>query len=525
MRSSRCDCGARLLDRHIIRCCLVCCVTPVTNMTSTSSLGRQKAAASRELRLLLPRTYSLSRSMSSLSILRCNPVSISHSHSHTLLLLLLPPSYLLTMSTSDQTTHLAKPDVAAPTRPPPPAYDFSATQALIDQNLHTNRAHFPPLLNTTLLQAAHRLPTPHTPIWCHRQAGRYLPEFKAARAGVDFFVSCQTPLHASELTVQPLRRLALDAAIIFSDILVIPQLLAMDVQMVAGVGPVITRPLTSPQSVDELREVVEEDVRRDLGYVYTAITLTRHALKGQVPLIGFSGAPFTLFGYMVEGGGSRTWDVARRFMYLYPDATHAVMQRLTDAIIIYLTLQVEAGAQMLEVFDTNVGCLSPHLYYSFAHPYLTRIATAVKQQLATRNLPAVPITVFPRGVTHTALAALSHSDYDVISLDWTVDRRWAREAVGGRKALQGNLDPAALFASDDELRRLTREMLDEFGCEALIANLGHGMLPEHDVRKLEVFVDEVHRYSKQLIASGKAGGAGVGGLPSALQVHDVDGGQ
>ena len=436
-------------------------------------------------------------------------------------------SHTHAMSTTAQPTDSNNPDSTATTRPSPPPYDFSVTQFLLDHNVHHNHTNFPPLVNTTLLQAANRLPTPHTPVWCHRQAGRYLPEFRAARAGVDFFVSCQTPAHASELTLQPLRRLPLDAAIIFSDILVIPQLLGMDVQMVAGKGPVIVRPIVSPQSLDELRPVAEVDVRRDLDYVYTAITLTRHALKGQVPLIGFSGAPFTLFGYMVEGGGSRTWDVARRFMYLYPDATHALIQRLTDVIVEYLTLQVEAGAQMLEVFDTNVGCLSPHLYYTFVHPYLTRIATAVKQQLATRSLPVVPITVFPRGVTHTALAALSHSDYDVISLDWTLDRRWAREQVGGRKALQGNLDPAALFASDDELRRLTRAMLDEFGCGALIANLGHGMLPEHDVKKLEVFVDEVHRYSKQLMAQGQGSGGsgGVESVPSALQVHDVDGGQ
>ena len=426
------------------------------------------------------------------------------------------------------------PDLSAnnAARPSSPPYDFSATQALIDQNLHTSRTNFPPLLNPTLLHAATLQPTPHTPIWCHRQAGRYLPEFRAARAGVDFFVSCQTPLHAAELTLQPLRRLALDAAIIFSDILVIPQLLGMDVQMVAGKGPVIMRPLTSPQSLDELKPAAQVDVRRDLGYVYTAITLTRHALKGQVPLIGFSGAPFTLFGYMVEGGGSRTWDITRKFMYLHPDATHAVMQRLTDVIIDYLCWQVEAGAQMLEVFDTNVGCLSLHLYFTFAHPYLRRIATATKQQLAARNLPAVPITVFPRGVSHTALEALSHSDYDVISLDWTVDRRAARAAVGGRKALQGNLDPAALFAGDDELRRLVREMLDEFGCDGLIANLGHGMLPEHDAKKLAVFIDEVHRYSKQMKAEGRgSGGNGGGGSavgskdsPSALQIGDVDGG-
>ena len=452
------------------------------------------------------------------------------------------------------TTTATATTTTATTRPALPAtpYDFSIIQSLIDKQLHATPSNFPPLINNTLLQTARRLPTSHTPVWCHRQAGRYLPEFRAARAGVDFFVSCQTPLHAAELTVQPLRRLPLDAAIVFSDILVIPQLLGMEVQMVAGKGPVIVRPITSPQSLDELRSVADVDVRRDLAYVYTAITLTRHALNGKVPVIGFSGAPFTLFGYMVEGGGSRTWDTARRFMYQHPAATHALMQRLTDVIVDYLVLQVEAGAQMLEVFDTNVGCLSPHLYNTFAHPYLLRIAAATKAALTQRQLPSVPMTVFPRGVGMGGLEALSYSEYDVISVDWCVDRRVVSNLMGGRVVLQGNLDPAALFASDDELRRLTREMLDEFGVGSsgggLIANLGHGMLPEHDVNKLAVFVDEVHRYSKELLGKGKdsavlvgadsaangaSGGGGGGGavgvghsdVPNAISVQHTDGGQ
>ena len=330
---------------------------------------------------------------------------------------IIPPQYhsplTFIMSTPDKPTldSTTKPDnssttnAARPSQPQSPPYDFSAIQSLIDQNLHTTPSKFPPLQNPTLLHAATRQPTTHTPVWCHRQAGRYLPEFRAARAGVDFFVSCQTPLHAAELTVQPLRRLALDAAIVFSDILVIPQLLGMEVQMVAGKGPVIVRPITSPASLDELRAVGEVDVRRDLGYVMTAITLTRHALKGQVPLIGFSGAPFTLFGYMVEGGGSRTWDVARRFMYLYPDATHTLMaaadgrdRRVPDAA---------GGGRRTDVggvrYQRRLPVTTALLHVRSSLPHAHRHRAPSNSLTTAPTCRPSPITVFPRGVTHTAL--------------------------------------------------------------------------------------------------------------------------
>ena len=378
-------------------------------------------------------------------------------------------------------------------------YDFSRMQSLIDSGALQSRS-FPTLLNPTLLNAALRLPVPHVPVWCHRQAGRYLPEFRRARAGVDFFTSCQTPLHAAELTVQPLARFPLDAAIVFSDILVVPQVMGLEVEMVPAKGPVIRRPITSPEGLALLKAPEAIDVARDLRYVFEAITLTRHALAGRAPLIGFSGAPFTLFGYMVEGGGSRSWDAARRFMYEFPDATHELMRRMTDVIVQYLVLQVEAGAQMLEVFDTNVGCLSPQLWTAFVQPHLARIAAEVKAALRSRGLPVVPMTVFPKGA-HWALEALSHMEYDVVSIDWSTPPQWARQQVGGRVALQGNLDPAALFAPEAELRRLVRAMLDEFGDVGTIANLGHGMLPEHRPEMLAIFVDEVHRYSKERIAS------------------------
>ncbi|KAG7524981.1 uroporphyrinogen decarboxylase [Solea senegalensis] len=238
---------------------------------------------------------------------------------------------------------------------------------------------FPQLQNDTFLRAAHGEETEHVPVWCMRQAGRYLPEFRESRAGKDFFETCRSPEACCELTLQPLRRFPFDAAIIFSDILVVPQALGMDVQMVAGKGPTFPEPLKEPEDLQKLR--VKVDVDKELGYVFKAITLTRHKIEGKVPLIGFTGAPWTLMSYMIEGGGSNTHSKAKRWLYQHPESSHMLLKMLTDVIVEYLLGQVAAGAQALQVFESHAGILGPVEFKEFSLPYLRDIARRVKDKL------------------------------------------------------------------------------------------------------------------------------------------------
>jgi uroporphyrinogen decarboxylase len=342
------------------------------------------------------------------------------------------------------------------------------------------------------------LKTSRAPVWIHRQAGRYLPEFREVRKTSDFFTICRTPSLACEITLQPLRRFPLDAAIIFSDILVIPQALGLEVLMQPGVGPVLPQPLLDPDDMAaRLVKPDEFDVDATLGYVFEAITLTRTKLEGKVPLIGFSGAPWTLMAYMVQGQGAKTYHKAKAWLYRYPEASHELLQRTTDAIVVYLVGQVAAGAQMLEVFDSWAGDLTPEAFTTFCLPYLKQIATRVKKSLREQKLEEVPMTVFPRGA-HYALEALADTDYDVISLDWTLDPAEARKRVQGKVALQGNLDSSVFFASKDVIERETCHMIDQFGPQSFIANLGHGMLPSHDPSAVATFVETVHSHSEKL---------------------------
>jgi len=300
-----------------------------------------------------------------------------------------------------------------------------------------------------------------------------------------------------EITLQPIRRFPLDAAIIFSDILVVPQALGMEVLMVPGKGPVFPDPLREVDDLKRLKKSEECDVDETLGYVFKAITKTRHALEGKVPLIGFSGAPWTLFAYMVEGGGAKSFNKARRWLYVHPEESKDVFKRLTDVIVIYLVGQVKAGAQMLEVFDSWAGDLTQEHFYEFAFPCLQRIARDVKKQLRDEGIEPVPMTCFAKGA-HYALNRLStETEYDVFSLGWDMDPKSSRNAINS-STLQGNLDPSCLYASDEVLRAKTREMIDGFGTQSYIANLGHGMLPDHNPDKLAVYIDEVHRYSEEL---------------------------
>ncbi|MFP4228248.1 MAG: uroporphyrinogen decarboxylase [Salinivenus sp.] len=350
-------------------------------------------------------------------------------------------------------------------------------------------ASFPPLQNDLLLRVARGETTDHTPVWMMRQAGRYLPEYRRIRAEHDFFEVVETPELAAEVTIQPVDRLPVDAAIIFSDIMTVPQAMGLEVQMVSGQGPTFPDPLETP---DDLERLVEPNVEDALGHVFDALTLTRQKLEGRVPLIGFSGAPWTLMAYMVEGGGSKSYRRARAWLYRHPDAAQALLRRTTDVVVDYLIGQVEAGAQVLQVFDSWAGLHGPDAFRTFCAPYLQAVAERVNAAH-----PEVPLIVFAKGAYY-ALDALAAMDYDVISLDWTADPQAARETVGDRAVLQGNLDPCALYAPPDDLRRRVQDMLAGFGPHRHIANLGHGMLPDHDPEHARVFAAAVHEHSRQM---------------------------
>ena len=346
---------------------------------------------------------------------------------------------------------------------------------------------FPPLQNDLLLRAARGEPTERTPVWMMRQAGRYLPEYRALRQEHPFFEVVGTPALAAEVTLQPIERFPLDAAIIFSDILVVPQAMGLEVQMVPGKGPHFPDPLDGPDALDRL---VAPDIEDALGHVFGALTLTRQRLAGRVPLIGFCGAPWTLMAYMIEGGGSKTFKTARAWLQQHPDESHALLQHITDVLVPYLNGQIEAGAQFVQVFDSWAGLLGPRTFRTFAQPYLAQIAERVAEAH-----PEVPKVVFAKGA-HYATEALAETPYEVISLDWTMDPAATREAAAGRAALQGNLDPCALYAAPEAIRRQVQDMLAAFGPHGHIANLGHGMHPDHDPEHARAFIDAVHELSE-----------------------------
>ncbi|KAI9320204.1 uroporphyrinogen decarboxylase [Dichotomocladium elegans] len=357
---------------------------------------------------------------------------------------------------------------------------------------------FPPLKNDLLLRAARGEKVERTPIWIMRQAGRYLPEFHEVRKNHSFFEVCRTPELACRLTLQPIDRYGtlLDGSIIFSDILVIPQAMGLDVQMVEGRGPVFTDPLKTPEDVARLKEHV--DVAKELGYVYDAITLTRHKLEGRVPLFGFIGAPWTLMAYMIEGGGSKTLSKAKSWLWKYPEATHALLRRITDVAIEFLVGQVEAGAQLLQVFDSWAGELSPHDFKVYSLPYIQQIAAQVRQRLAAKGMADVPMVVFAKGAWY-ALEELSQSGYDVVSLDWTVDPQYARKVTKDRVVLQGNMDPSVLYGGADAIRETATRMVHAFGKDGKhIANLGHGILPTVDPEALKLYLETVQKVSSEL---------------------------
>ena len=340
-------------------------------------------------------------------------------------------------------------------------------------------------MNDLILRAARGEYVERTPVWLMRQAGRILPEYRAVRKSAgDFKTLVKTPELAAEVTLQPVDILEVDAAIIFSDILVVPEALGLDYQMIEKQGPWFEKVIGDRKDMAQLRS---GDVAGNLQYVTQAIQLTKRALNGRVPLIGFVGAPFTIFCYMTEGSGSKTFSKARKLLMQDPELSHALMERITETTIAYLKAQVHAGADMVQVFDSWAGILSHEQYAEFGLPYLDRICQEVNE---------VPITLFSKGA-YRSLGTLAGMDCNTIGIDWNMDIASAREAVGPNKTLQGNLDPCVLYADQKTIKARTDRMLQGFGPQRHIANLGHGVYPDTSVDAVKHFIDAVKSHKKE----------------------------
>ncbi|KAL1900743.1 Uroporphyrinogen decarboxylase in heme biosynthesis [Ceratocystis pirilliformis] len=362
-------------------------------------------------------------------------------------------------------------------------------------------ANFAPLKNDLLLRAARGEKIERPPMWVMRQAGRYLPEYHKAKGSRDFFECCRDPEVASTITLQPVERYAglIDAAIIFSDILVIPQAMGMVVEMVEKKGPHFPQPLRSPDD-GQYEKVLKGavDVSKELDYVYKAITLTRKKLDGRVPLIGFCGAPWTLFCYMVEGGGTKLFMESKKWIYRYAEESKAMLQRIAEICVEYLALQVKAGAQLLMVFDSWAGELSPSAFKEFSEPFLGYISKHLPARLDEMGLPRVPMTVFPKGAWF-ALDDVCNLGYDVVGLDWLMEPEEAVRIRGDRKiTFQGNADPGVLYGTREAITKAVQRTVDGFWSEkkGWIANLGHGITPGVNPEDLKFFFQEIHRLTK-----------------------------
>ena len=355
-----------------------------------------------------------------------------------------------------------------------------------------------PLLNDTFLRACLRQPTEYTPLWLMRQAGRYLPEYKATRERAGSFMGLATnPDFATEVTLQPLERYALDAAILFSDILTVPDAMGLGLSFAAGEGPRFARPLRDEAAVAAL---AVPDMQR-LRYVFDAVTSIRKALDGRVPLIGFSGSPWTLACYMVEGSGSDDYRQVKSMLYARPDLMHRILEINAQAVTAYLNAQIDAGAQAVMVFDSWGGVLADAAFRRFSLDYTRRVVGALQRHKEGRRVPCI---VFTKG-GGLWLEAIAGCGADVVGLDWTIDLRQARERVADAVALQGNLDPAVLFAPPEAVAREAREVLDRFGPPQRadgvwgghIFNLGHGINQFTPPESVAALVEAVHTHSRQ----------------------------
>jgi uroporphyrinogen decarboxylase len=335
------------------------------------------------------------------------------------------------------------------------------------------------LQNDLLLRAARGERVERTPVWMMRQAGRILAEYRAVREKAGSFIQLATnPELAAEVTIQPVDILGVDAAIIFSDILVVPEAMGLPYIMEERVGPIFPEVIKSMADVERLQIANPEE---SLKYVLDAIKIVKRELNGRVPLIGFAGAPFTLLCYMIEGRGSKTFSKAKKALYTEPQLSHALLQKITDTTIAYLKAQIAAGANIVQIFDSWAGILSPDQYRTYSLPYIAQICDAITE---------VPVTVFAKGAFF-AREEMGKLNCEVIGLDWNMDIAESRKLIGDTKTLQGNLDPCVLYGSFDEIRKQTRLMLNQFGGQKHIANLGHGVYPDTNPDNVKCFIDTV----------------------------------
>lgn len=341
------------------------------------------------------------------------------------------------------------------------------------------------LKNDLLLKALNGEAVSRPPVWMMRQAGRYLPEYMEIKKKYDFFTRVQTPGLAAAITLQPVDIIGVDAAIIFSDILVVPQAMGMEVTLHEGKGPALPQVI---QNANDVAQLIVKEAHYHLQYVYDAIALAKQQLDNRIPLIGFAGAPWTLLCYMVEGKSSKTFDTAKAFCYTQPDAAHALLQAITDVTINYLKAQVAAGADCLQLFDSWGGLWDKEDFAVFSLPYIRQVVEAVKDD--------APMIVYAKGVWHS-LPELQDTGAAALGLDWCNTPMLARELTGNRITLQGNYDPLKLLQPIKKIRQDVKTMIDAFGAQRYIANLGHGITPKIPVDHAKAFVDAVKNYNAE----------------------------
>ncbi len=320
------------------------------------------------------------------------------------------------------------------------------------------------------------------PVWMMRQAGRYLPDFMKLKAKYDFFTRCRTPELATEITVMPIHQIGTDAAILFSDILVVPQAMDLPFEMKADIGPWLQKPISSAADVNKIRV---PNVEEKLDYVMEAIKMTKSELDNEVPLIGFAGSPWTIMCYSVEGHGSKTFNKAKGFCFSQPEAAHQLLQKITDTTIMYLKAKVRSGVDAVQIFDSWGGVLSPADYQVFSWPYIQQIIDALKEE--------APVIVFGKGCWF-ALEEMATSGASALGVDWTITPENARAFSNRNITLQGNFDPSRLLSPIPEIERGVKDMIDRFGKDKYIANLGHGILPNIPVENAQAFVNAVKNY-------------------------------